>query len=190
VAGSMAPGSDIIIPTIYSLSSNNVLEGTAKMVTIYGDNFVTTVDGVTRSSVVMIVGGGSDLEIEPNTITSNQIIVTIPPLNKGFYGIHIHKNGSAESNTRPLISAPAMIINSARKIDPSTVTIVGSGFGAYDAVYKDFVNVTIHAGSTLRPLQITNWTDTSITVVSSDASIGDTATVSSVYGINSSQVTS
>jgi len=190
VAGSLAPGSDIIVPNIDSISSNNVLEGSAKMLTIYGDNFVTTVDGVTRSSIVIVTGGASDITIPPNSVSSNQIVVTLPPLSKGLYGIHVHKDGNAESNTRPLISAPAVIINSAIKVDPSTVTIVGSGFGAYDAAYNDFVNVTIQAGSTLRSLQITNWSDTSITVMSSDAGIGDTATVSSVYGINSSQITS
>jgi len=160
------------------------------MLTIYGDNFVTTVDGVTRSSVVMVTGGASDITIPPNNISSNRIVVTLPPLSKGFYGIHIHKEGNAESNTKPLVSAPNVIINSAIKVDPATVTIAGSGFGTYDTAYKDFVNVTIHTGSTLRSLQITNWSDTSITVTSSDAIIGDTATVNSVYRSNSSQITS
>jgi hypothetical protein len=190
VAGSLAPGSDIIVPTINSLSTNNVLEGDAKILTIYGNDFVTTVDGITRSSVVMLTTGAGNISISPNNITPKQIDVTLPPLSKGLYGIHVHKDGNMESNTKPFVSASKVIINSVRKIDSTTVMISGSGLGTYDPVYKDSVNVTINMGSTSRTLQITNWSDTSITVVSSDASIGDTVTVNSVYGNNSSQITS
>ncbi len=189
VAGGLAPGSDIIVPTINSLSTNNVLEGSAQMLTIYGDSFVTTVDGVTRSSVVVVTGGASDITITPTSISSNQIVATLPPLSKGLYGIHLHKDGNVESNTRPLVSGPNVIINSARKVS-TTITIAGSGFGTYDPVYKNFVNVTIKKGTSTRSVTITSWSDTSITVTSSNARTGDTATVNSVYGKNSSQVTS
>lgn len=192
VAGGLAPGSDIIVPTIYSLSTNNVLEGDAKMLTIYGDNFVTTVDGVTRTSVVivMVIGRVSNITILPDNITHNQIIVTLPPLSKGLYGIYVHKDGNMESNTEPLVSAPKVIINSARKVDSTIVMINGSGFGTYDPIYNDFVNVTINIEDTYRSLQATNWSDTSIIVDSPNASIGDIAMVNSVYGTNSSQITS
>ncbi|MCX9026271.1 MAG: IPT/TIG domain-containing protein [Candidatus Methanoperedens sp.] len=190
VAGSLAPGADIIMPTINNISSNNVLEGSSKMLTIYGDNFVTTVDNVTRSSVVMITGGISDITISPTNISPNEIIVILPPLNKGLYGIHVHKDGNAESNTKPIVSAPPVIINSARKIDSTLVTINGSGFGTYESAYEGFVNVTINVGDTVRPLQILDWSDTDINVTSSDDIIGYIATVNSIYGANSSQITS
>ena len=189
VAGSLAPGADIIIPTIDSLSTNDVLEGNAQMLTIYGDNFVTTVGGVTRSSVVVVTGGASDITIIPTSISPNEIVVTLPPLSKGLYGIHLHKDGNVESNTRPLVSVPNVVINSVIKTS-TTITITGSGFGTYDPVYDNFVNVVIKKGNTLRSVQITNWSDTSITVTSSDAKTGDTATVNSVYGTNSSKITS
>jgi hypothetical protein len=189
VAGSLAPGADIIIPSISSISSNNVLEGSAKMVTISGDDFVTTVDGVTRSSVVVITGGASDITISPNSVSPNNMIVTLPPLNKGLYGIHVHKDGNVESNTKPLVSAPSVIISSVRKMDSTRVTIVGSGFGTYDLTYDSFVNVTIN-GSGLRSVQIVNWSDTSINVTSPGAIVGDTVAINSVYGTNSSQITS
>jgi predicted nucleic acid-binding Zn-ribbon protein len=188
VAGSLAPGADIIVPNINSISSNNILEGGAKMLTIYGDNFVTTVDGVTRSSVVVVTGGVSDITISPNNISSKEIIVTLPPLNKGLYGIHVLKDGNAESNTEPIVYAPNVIISSARKVDSTMVTITGSGFGTYDSAYDKFVNVTISTGSILRSVQIVNWSDTSINVTSHEAIIGDVATINSVYGPNSSQI--
>jgi len=189
VAGSLAPGSDIIIPTIYNLSINNVHEGESTMLTIYGDNFVTTVDGVTRSSNVVLIGGASNISIAPDNITHHQIIVTLPPLTKGLYGIHVHKDGNMESNTKPLVSASRVIIDSVRKVDSTTVMITGSGFGIYDPTYKDYVNVTINAGDIQRTIEIVDWLGTSINVSSADSIIGDTLTVNSVYGTNSSQIT-
>lgn len=190
VAGSLAPGSDIIIPTIYNLSTNNVHEGESTMLTIYGDNFVTTVDGVTRSSNVVLIGGASNISITPDNITHNQIIVTLPPLTKGLYGIHVHKDGNMESNTKPLVSGSRVIIDSVRKVDSTTIMITGSGFGIYDPTYKDYVNVTINAGDIQRILEIVDWSGTSINVSSSDSIIGDMVTVNSIYGINSSQIAS
>ncbi|HLB71754.1 MAG TPA: IPT/TIG domain-containing protein [Candidatus Methanoperedens sp.] len=189
VAGSLAPGADLIVPSIGSLSTNNVLEGQATAVTIYGDDFVTTVDGVTRSSVVVVAKGTNIVTITPTSISHYKIDVTIPALNKGLYSIYALKDGNMESNRRPLVSAPNMIISSARKVNSTTVTITGSGFGTYDPAYKDFVNVTINEGSAIRSIQITSWSDTLINVMSTDAMTGDTATVNSVYGTGSAQVT-
>lgn len=187
VAGSR-PGFDLIVPTINSLSTSNVLEGSSNLLTIYGNNFVTNVDGITRSSVAVVTGGASDITITPISISPGQMIVTLPSLSKGLYGIHVHKDGNIESNMKPLVSAPKVIVTLAKKAS-STITISGSGFGTYDPAYKNFVNVTIKTGSTARSVVITRWSDTSITVTSSNARTGDTATVNSVYGTNSRTIT-
>ncbi len=195
VAGSLAPGADIIMPTIASLSVNHVHEGETTVLTIYGDDFVTTVDGITRSSVVALTDGvitngttAVNITIIPTNITHSEIVVTIPPLNKGLYAIYVLKDGNVESNKRPLMSVPAVIVNSAI-INYTTVAINGSGFGTYDPAYNNWTNVTISNGTTYRSVQVINWSGTSIDVMSSDAITGDTATVNTIYGTNSTQIT-
>ncbi len=189
VAGGLAPGSDIIVPTIYTLSTKKVIEGETTVMTISGDDFVTTVDGITRSSVIVVTDGITNITLTPTSISHNQIIATIPSLNEGLYGIYALKDGNMESNRKPLVSMPRVIITSAKKVNTTTVRITGSGFGTYDPVYRNYTNVTIKRGSTIRPVQITFWSDTLINVRSIDSRTGDTATVNSAYGSNSTLVT-
>ncbi|MCZ7383016.1 MAG: hypothetical protein O8C64_15775 [Candidatus Methanoperedens sp.] len=197
VAGSLAPGADLIVPSIDHLSTNLVLIGEETELTIHGDDFVTTVDGITRSSVVALTDGvitngttTTNITITPTNITASEIVVTIPPLNKGLYAIYVIKDGNIESNKRPLAAGPAMIVNSAI-INSTTVAINGSGFGTYDPAYSNWTNVTINInnGTIFRSVQVINWSETSINVTSPDAMTGDTATVNSMYGTNSTQVT-
>lgn len=187
VAGGLAPGSDLIVPTVNSLSTDKVFEGTATNVIFQGNDFVTTVDGITRSSIVVVTDGTNSYTITPTDISHNTMTAILPALNRGLYGIYALKDGNVESNRLPLVSVPNVIISSARRVS-TVITINGSGFATYDPIYKDFVNVTIRRGTTVRSVQITNWSDTSITVTSSNAKAGDTATVNSVYGTNSSRV--
>ncbi len=196
VAGNLAPGADFMIPSIDHLSVNHVHPGEETVLTIRGEDFVTTVDGITRSSVVAITNGvttngtttSSNITIIPTNITASEIVVTIPSLNKGLYAIYVIKEGNVESNKRPLAAVPAVIINSAI-INSTTVMISGSGFGTYDPAYDSWTNVTINSGTTSRSVQVIDWSDTSINVTSTDATTGDTATVNSMYGVNSTQVT-
>ncbi len=195
VAGSLAPGADLIEPSINHLGTDLVFSGEATELTIHGDDFVTTVDGITRSSVVALTDGiitnGTtkiNITITPTNITASEIVVTIPPLNKGLYAIYVIKDGIEESNKRPLVVGPAVIVNSAI-INSTIVSINGSGFGTYDPAYNNWTNVTINSGTTFRSIQVINWSDTFINVTSPDATTGDTATVNSMFGTNSTLVT-
>lgn len=186
VAGSLAPGADYIIPTIYNLSTTKVIEGKLTELRISGEDFVTTIDGVTRTSTVVITNGTNQYTLNPTFLSHTEIVVTIPPLSKGLYTISALKNGSFESNKKPLVSASPVVVTSAIKIGSST-KIVGSGFGKYDSVYQNYTNVTIN-GSIIPTSQIINWSETSININSS-TTIGDLVTVNSVYGTNSSHIT-
>lgn len=194
VAGSLAPGADFIIPTIDHLSTNHVHEGETTILTIHGEDFVTTVDGITRSSVVALtdeVTNGTNttnITITPTNITSHEIVVTIPSLNKGLYAIYVIKDGNVESNKRPLVAVQALIVKSAI-INSTTVMINGSGFGTYDPAYNNWTNVTINSGTAFRSVQVINWSETSINVTSPDAMAGDTATINTMHGSNFTQVT-
>lgn len=188
VAGDVAPGTDVIIPTIATLSTSRVVEGTSQLIKISGKDFVTTVNGVTHSSVVVISNETSFTTLTPSSISSNEITVTIPNLTNGEYGVYALKNGNVKSNKLPLVSVPNIIVKSAVK-SSSVVTITGSGFGTYDPLYKDWINVTIKKGATYRSATITSWTNTQINVTSSDTVVGDIATVNSINGHNSTKVT-
>lgn len=194
VAGSLAPGADLIVPTIDHISTNRVLLGKQTEITIHGKDFVTTVDNITRSSIVALTDGvinGTptyNITIIPTNITANEIVATIPALNKGLYAIYALKDGNVESNKRPLVAVPEVLVNSAKR-KATKITINGAGFGTYDATYNNWTNVTINNGATFRLVQITNWSEMSIYVTSPDAMIGDIATVNSMYGTNSTQIT-
>ena len=191
VAGDVAPGTDIIVPNIETISTNKVLEGDTTSFTIKGTNFVTTVGGVTHSSVAVISNGISLNTINPTSISPTTMTITVPSLTRGAYGIYLLTNGSVKSNKFSLVSVPKVIINSAKK-SGSIVTISGSGFGTYDPVYNRYVNVTIKdkTGAITRNIsQVNSWTDNLIKVTSSTASVGDTATVNSIYGSKSARIT-
>lgn len=187
VAGDVAPGTDVIIPTIETLSISKVIEGTSTVITISGKDFVTTVGGVTHSSEIVIANETSFTTLTPSSISSSEMVVTIPSLSRGAYGIYALKNGNVKSNKLPLVSVPNVIVKSAVK-SSSVITITGSGFGTYDPLYKNWINVTIKKGTTSRNITITSWSDTLIKVTSADSATGDTATVNSINGYNSTRV--
>ncbi len=184
VAGSLAPGADYIVPSIAHLSTNKVNEGRSTIINITGEDFTTIVDGNLRSSVVIVSNNQNTYTLEPINESHQELTINIPPLSKGLYMIYALKNGTYQSNRKPLVSAPEVVITSATKVD-SNVIINGSGFGSYNADYQDYTNVTINGN----PTQIDNWTDTSIRTISPEAIIGDTVTVDSVYGRNSTNIT-
>ncbi len=187
VAGDIAPGTDIIIPNIETISSNKILEGDTVLFVIKGINFVTTSGNVNYSSVVVITDGKNITTITPTSISSTEITVTIPSLSRGAYGIYALNNGSVKSNKMSLVSVPKVYVNSAMK-SGTIVTIKGSGFGPYDPDYNIWVNVTIKRGTTSRNLQITGWSDNQINLTSSDVLYGDIVYVNSIYGSNSTKV--
>lgn len=190
VAGDDAPGTDVIVPTIDSLSVSKVYEGNATILTIRGSNLMTVVGGIIHASDVVITDGASPITLKPSSINSNEIVVTIPALNRGDYGLYALKNGNVKSNKVPMTVVPKVIINSTKK-SGSSVVIIGSGFGVYDPVYKSLVNVTINdkKGATARTVEITSWTDATINIVGNNTVVGDIATVNSIYGTSSAKVT-
>lgn len=191
VAGDIAPGMDIIVPNIETITTNKILEGDTTPFTIKGTNFKTTIGNITYSSVVVITNGTNSITVIPTSISSTTMVVTIPSLSRGAYGLYALNNGSVKSNKMSLVSVPKVIITSAKK-SSSIVAITGSGFGTYDPIFKSFVNVTIKdkTGTITRTIsQVNNWTDTLIKVTSANTVVGDTATVNSIYGNKSARVT-
>ncbi len=189
VTASIKPSIDVIIPTLDNISSSKVYENISVPLTIIGDNFLH----LNNITVVIVRNTTNNIILNPNSLTDSQINVTIPSLIRGRYGIYVLKNGNIKSNGRPMISVPKVIINTAKK-SSYTVTIKGSGFGYYDPEYKNWTNVTIKSvdrrGNIIsRSIQINSWSDTYISLTSSDTVFGDNATVNSIFGVNFTKVT-
>ncbi len=184
-----------IIPIIDKISSSKIYVGNSTSLVINGDNFYEIINNKTYSSVVVLVNrpGNNITTLTPSSITNTQIVVTIPSMSRGGYGIYVLKNGSMKSKKLPMVSAPDVIVSTAKKND-NTITILGSGFGGYDSLYQKFVNVTIkyvnRRGATIfRNVQVSDWSDIAINVSSTDAEIGDIVTVNSIFGSNSTTIT-
>ena len=188
VTGGVAPGADIIIPSIESISTSKIYEGSSVALTISGKDFVTTMDSKTYSSVIVITNGINPITITPSSITASTMIVTVPSLSKGGYGIYALKNGTVKSNKMSLTVVPKVIVSLAKK-SSNNLKITGTGFGPFDPKYISMVNVTINKGGIFRSANITSWSDSSISIVSKDTVTGDVATVNSIYGANSTIVT-
>lgn len=190
IAGEVAPGASVITPVINNLSTSKVYAEAVTVLTINGTNFVTTVDGVMHTSVVIVTDGINSTTLTPDSITPSQMVVTMPALiQEELYGVYALKNGSVKSNKLPLVSTPMVKVSFANKIG-TTITINGSGFGlSYDPLYSDWYNVTIKNGDISRNISITNWSETMVVVTSTDAASGDIATVNSINGANSTTVT-
>jgi IPT/TIG domain len=187
-----APGTDVIIPVINNISTSKVTEGNTTMLIIHGSNLVTTVDGVTHSSVVVLTDEINPITLTPTAANSTDIVVTLPALSKGDYGVYALKNGSVKSNRLPLVVISKVVISSAVNVD-NKVTISGSGFGhKYDPLYNNWINVTISYDKrgtvAYRSIEITHWSDTLINLNSADAIAGDIVTVNSINGTNSTEI--
>lgn len=185
ITENIKPSIDVIIPIIDKISASKIYAENSSNLTINGDNFLH----LNNITVVIVRNVTESITLNPSSITNSKINVTIPSLQKGRYGIYILKNGRIKSNGLPMISVPNVIINSAKK-SSSTIIIKGSGFGYYNSLYKNIVNVTVKSSrGNSRKVQINSWEDTQISITSSDASTGDIATVNSIFGSNSTKIT-
>jgi len=185
VAYSYAPLEGPVIPDIHEVSPTMILAGDETVATINGTNFVNTVNGTNYTSDVVIYIGTGNITLAPDSITASEIVVTIPPLGAGNYGLRVVKSGM-ESSLVPIVVVPQVTIDSAT-IRRSIVTIRGSGFS--DESYNGCLGVTVaHAGNDLET-SIVTWDGTRIVVeCSPSATVGDIVTVNALYGSDSATI--
>jgi len=103
-AGSLPEGSSgATYPSIESIDPSEITEGQDTTITIYGSNFKNEYNGVTYTSNVTLNNGE---EIEPDSITTTEIVVTIPALESGNYDVRAVKDGNVFSNKVVLMVSP------------------------------------------------------------------------------------
>jgi hypothetical protein len=164
------PVDPIIVPYISEITPSSLVTGEETVVTIVGDNFVTTVDGTTYTSSVDVDGA----IIEPDTITATEITVTIPGLDTGVYDVCLIK-AELRSNLLPITVAPEVTIESATVDAKGTVTVIGKGFGEVNPhEYHDSLGISVTTNSMKakkKPTtpKVKSWDDTRIVFNSKDA---------------------
>lgn len=186
VAYSDAPTGPII-PSIDEVSPASMLAGVETVVTITGDNFENTVNGINYTSEVVIVNDAGTMNVTPDSINTSEIVVTISALDAGNYGLRVVKSGM-ESNLVPIVVVPQVTIDSAT-LRGDTVTIRGTGFGDEPGEqYAELLGVTIACEGNFLETDIISWRDRRIMVNCPLAAVGDEVTVNALHGTDSATI--
>jgi hypothetical protein len=149
-----------ITPIIVDADVRNILAGTDAVITLYGEAFTNTTEGISyTSNVVMTAADGSSVTLTPSAITQSSMTVTIPGSTAvGSYDLRAVKEGS-ESNPVVINVIPGAVITKVA-CKGKNLTLEGSGFGdAPPAGSEDYLNVELN-GMTVT--NITSWSDTQI----------------------------
>lgn len=163
----------IVVPDLTTMTPTKVTAGTAIEMAITGSEFIQG----TYSTKVSVDG----VIYTPNSMTNNQIGVSIPGLAAGVHEVKLVKGGEAMSQTKGLIAIAPVSITSAQ-LASGTITLVGTGFGTMPAVdAKNYVLVE-HAGVQYMSDSITTWSDGQIVATSSVAASGDKVLVLATGG--------
>jgi hypothetical protein len=171
-----SPTAEIVVPYISAIIPSSLVTGEETEVTIVGSNFVTTSDGTTYTSNVVIQDeDGVAITLEPDTITATELTVTIPGLDTGNYGVQLIKTG-LKSNLLPVPVAPEVSIESAT-VDPNgTVTVIGTGFGKVNPKeYNDRLGIgpvktdNIKVKKIVEEPKVKEWEDTQVVFSSAEA---------------------
>ena len=175
-----APGTGPVTPFIGSSDVMSMITGTDTVVTLTGEAFTNLVSGFDfTSSVVLTAADSSSVTLTPNSINSNQLVVTIPGTTApGNYFLRAVK-GSAESNPVVISVKPAVTITDVKCVKRrGRVTIKGSGFGEKIEGTDAYMKVKVN-GETA---DIISWNDSRIKIAVSRCSNDDDVTVNALYG--------
>ena len=177
----------LVTPNIHSVSSDKLVAGAKTVMTITGSNLETTMDGIDYTSEVVIDDGITNITLIPDSITGSEIVVAVPGMRKGNYGLCVVKGG-LKSKLVPLVVAPKVSIDSAT-IRGDLVTVRGSGFcDESGESYSELLGVTIACEGNDLETSMVSWDDTRIVVECPSATVGDMATVTTLYGSDSATI--
>jgi hypothetical protein len=187
VAYSYAPQEGPIVPSIDQVSPTSMVAGAETVMNITGDNFVNTVNGIDYTSDVVIENGEETMTLTPNSITASEIVVTIPALDAGSYGLRVVKSGM-NSNLVPIVVVPQVTIDSAT-IRRDIVTVRGTGFGDEpEEQYAELLGVTVACEGNVLETDIISWNNARIVVNCPSATGGDEVTVNALHGSDTATI--
>jgi len=184
----VAPLTGPIIPSIDQVDPVRLWAGVENVVTITGDNFNGVVNGTAYTSEVVIGNDAGTTNVTPDFITATQIVVTIPQLVEGSYGLRVVK-GDMASRLVSIVVVPQVMVDSST-IRKDTVIIRGSGFGdELDGSYAESLGVTVACEGNALDASIIFWDATRIVVACPLATVGDEVTVTTLHSSGSATIT-
>ena len=186
VAYSGAPQTGPIIPGISEVSPGELVAGEETVVTITGTNFVNTVNNIAYTSNVVIDTGAGTITVEPESITATEMVLTVPALDSGRYGLHVVKS-DMKSKLVSIVVVPQVTIDSIT-VRRDVLTIRGSGFGDnYLGSGAELLGVAVDCEGNILETHVISWHPNRI-VVQGPATAGDKVTVKTLYGSDSATI--
>jgi hypothetical protein len=175
-----ATGTGPVTPFIGSSDVMSMTTGTDTIVTLTGAAFTNLIYGFELTSNVVLTAADSSLvTLTPDSITSNQLVVTIPGITApGNYSMRAVK-GPAESNPVVISVKPAVTITDVQcRKQRGRLVIRGTGFGQKIEGTEDYINVEVNGAT----VDIISWTDTRIKASVSSCSSVENVEVNAIYG--------
>jgi len=159
-------------PSVSGISTGTVIAGQNKVLTITGSSFTSVSGGVVVTDFVTLSGNSGSITLQPSSVTSTSIVVTIPgTLAPGNYDLRV-ANASKASNLKTLSVVPSAASISSIDVSGGQVTINGSGFGTSLGV------VTVNNSS----CGIKSWNASQIVANCQAVNSGDTVRVKALFG--------
>ena len=180
-AQASAPGAGPITPYISGTDVFVVTTGTDTAFTITGSAF-TNQDGTSQwtSDITVTAADGSITTLTPDSISSNQLTVTVPGTTApGNYALRAVKGPSAASN--PVVISVVAEVNISEvscERKKGVLSIYGSGYGEKPAGTDEYINVQVDG----QAVDVTSWSDTRITASVSGCSNNAAITVNALTG--------
>jgi Cys-rich repeat protein len=176
-----APGAGPVTPYLFGTDVLGMTTGTDTTVTLNGSALTNLVDTFQWTSDITMTGAdGSSVTLTPDSITSNQLTVTVPGTTApGNYAVRAVKGTSAVSNPVVIAVVPEVVItddNCNRK--KGVLTISGSGFGDKPAGTDAYVYVEVDG----QTVEVSSWSDTQIKASVSSCSNKATIVVNALMG--------
>jgi hypothetical protein len=179
-SASAAPGTGPVVPYISSSDISVVTAGTDTVVTLSGSAFTNVISGFDlTSNVKLTADDGASIELTPDAISEDTLIVTIPgTMPAGNYDLRAVK-GPSESNPTVISIKPDVTItgdNCNRK--RGVLAINGSGFGTKPEGTDANINVEVNG----QKVEIISWSDVQIKASVLSCVKNATITVNALYG--------
>ena len=176
-----APGAGPVTPYISGTDVLSLTAGVDTAVTLTGSALTNLVYTFRWTSEITITADdGTSVILTPDSITSNQLTVTIPgTTSPGNYVLRAVKGTNAESNPVVIAVVPEVVItDTSCKKKKGILTITGSGFGDKPAGTDAYINAQVNG----QTVDITSWSDTFITASISSCQNNAAITVHALMG--------
>ena len=176
-----ATGAGPLTPSVLGADASSITAGADTVLNLSGTTLTNLVGTYQWTSNVTMTGAnGSAATLIPDSISSNQLTVTVPGTTApGNYDLRAAKGSAAASNPIVISVKPAVVIaDSSCNKKKGVLSITGSGFGEKPAGTDAYINAQVNG----QAVAVTSWSDTQITAAVSGCSNNAAITVNALMG--------